>query len=207
MLKRFIVCSAFLIIAAGVSATPLTPTSYVHNNGASGSYPDDTGSQLTDGLLNNIIPSVNLGTPDSFNWVGWDLGRNPSVTFNFGQIVTVNQVSIDTVRWEPAGVYLPTQVKIGSSLFSVGSGYTNMDKALLTFNGSWTGSSLTLDMTAGGYWTFVDEVSFDGHVGAPTQQPTAQAPDGTSTALMLLIGFVGVSAVMARRQHLSVAHR
>jgi hypothetical protein len=199
---RFAVLAAALCSAIQLSATPIVPTSYTQVNDP-WAYWDDTGTQLTDGLYNDIIPTLNLGVPTAYNWVGWS-NNTPNITFNFGQEVTITSLSLSTVRWEPAAVYLPTQVMINSDTFAVTGTFAQMDKALLTFNGSWTGSTLHLGMVAGGQWTFLDEVTFDGFVGRPqdnnNNNNNNRVPEGGATAALLLLS-LGLCAALRRRMH------
>lgn len=195
-MKRIIPALALgLALATSLLATPIVPTSYSYNVGfgPSGSYPDETGGQLTDGLYNAIIPGSNLGTPNAVNWVGFDNYRGGSFTFNFANSVTIDSVSLSMVRWNPAGVYLPASVTVGSTNFSVNeSSYTDMDLALLTFGGSWTGTSLTVTIAAGGYWTFVDEVTFN------QQTSTNTVPDSTGTLALMSLSVAALFAVRRR---------
>ena len=198
MLRPILALVCFSSLVAGVSAAPIIPTSYNYNVSPWG-YWDDTGTQLTDGLYNNVIPGANLATPDAYNWVGWD-GNSPSITFNFNQVVTINTLALSSVKWTNAAVYLPTQVTIGSDVFSVNDGdYTNLDKALLSFNGSWTGTALTVQLERGGQWTFLDEVSFDGVIGAGTNNPPSNnVPDESSVMVMLGLGLIAAVVGRAR---------
>lgn len=182
-------------ISTNLSATSLVPASY-SSNFASGAYPDDTGNQLIDGLFQSLTPGVTLCVGTCYNWVGWDGYRNPSILFDFGQVVTVNSVSISMANWNPAGVDLPSQVKINSNTFNVTGSFTPTDKALLTFNGSWVGQTLSLDLTSTNYWTFIDEVSFDGQVG-PTSVPEGGNP---ITYMALALTTLCVMTPRLRRQ-------
>lgn len=181
-------------LATQLAASPIVPTSYSYNQGPWG-YWDDTGSQLTDGLYNDLIPGVNLATPNAYNWVGFS-GGTPSVTFNFGSSVTIDQVSLSMAHWTPAAVYLPSQVLLNSTAFAVNSGnYPNMNHALLEFSGSWIGSTLTLTITPGypGVWTFLDEVTFN--QAAPKASPGNTVPDATSTLPLIAAALAGLFVV------------
>ena len=195
---RFVALSAIgVCLATQLAASPITPTSYSYNQGPWG-YWDDTGSQLTDGLYNALIPGVNLATPNAYNWVGF-AGGTPSVTFNFGSSVTIGNVSLSMANWTPAGVYLPSLVVINSSNFAVNPGsYPNMDHVLLNFAGSWTGSSLTLTLTPAytGVWTFIDEVTFT--QADPIINPGNSVPEASATLPLMAAVMAGL--LLARKK-------
>lgn len=201
---RFFALSAVgVCLATQLAASPITPTSYSYNQ-APWSYWDDTGSQLTDGLYNALVPGVNLATPDAYNWVGFS-GGTPSVTFNFGSSVTINSLALSMANWTPAGVYLPNLVVINSSNFALNPGsYPNMDHVLLNFGGSWTGSSLTLTLTPAytGVWTFIDEVSFtkaDSNV-----RPSNTVPDASATLPLMAAALAGLFVARRKSRHKSL---
>jgi hypothetical protein len=184
-------------LATQLAASTIVPTSYSYNQSPWG-YWDDTGSQLTDGLYNALIPGVNLATPDAYNWVGFS-GGTPSVTFNFGSSVTINNLTLSMANWTPAGVYLPNLVAINSSNFAVNpASYPNMDHVLLSFGGGWTGSSLTLALTPAyaGVWTFIDEVTFT--KADATIRPGNAVPDATAALPLMTVALAGL--FLARRK-------
>ncbi|HEY8994298.1 MAG TPA: hypothetical protein VIM71_06545 [Lacunisphaera sp.] len=191
LIRLLALSPAGVCLAIQLAASPITPTSYSYNQAPWG-YWDDTGSQLTDGLYNALIPGVNLATPDAYNWVGF-AGGTPSVTFNFGASVTINSLALSMANWTPAAVYLPNLVVINSSNFAVNPGsYPNMDHVLLSFNGSWTGNSLTLTLTPAytGVWTFVDEVTFT--KADPTTKPANTVPDASATLPLMAAALSGL---------------
>lgn len=196
-MKRLLLLSFLgLALAARLTATQIHPVSYVYNQGPYG-YWDDTGEQLTDGLYNALIPQTNLGVPNAYNWVGFAGGR-PSFTFDFGGTVTVQSVSLSMAKWNPAGVYLPSQVLVNATPFTVNdNAYVDMDHALVTLSGSWTGSSLTVLITPGyeGVWTFIDEVTFAGTTGNAQNS----VPETGSTSLLVGTALLGLFAARTRR--------
>lgn len=196
---------AVSLAAAPALAVTLTPTSY-SNNTSPYAYVDDTGTQLTDGLFNAVVPGSNLATPDAYNWVGWS-NINPSITFDFGQVVTVMNLSLSTVRWEAAGVYLPDKVNINLESFTVTGLYPNLDKAVLSFNGSWTGSTLTIELERNAEWTFLDEVTFEGRLGAPTQTPTPAPEAGATMLYLIAAGCIALTGKILRTRWSGAVHR
>lgn len=190
--RHFSALAALLCGFCQLAAAPIVPTSYSFNMGPG--YPDDTGSQLTDGAYAPLIPGVSL-TP--YEWVGWD-GGNPSITFNFGSVVSINQVSLSMANWTAAAVYLPEEVVIGGTAFTVDPlDYPNLDHALLIFGIGWTGSSLTIDLDSShNRWIFLDEVTFN---EGPAQDNGNAVPDASATLPLLAMGLAGMF-VLRRRQ-------
>lgn len=175
-----------------LSATPIVPTSYSFNMGPG--YWDDTGSQLTDGQYAPLIPGVSL---TSYEWVGWD-GGNPSITFNFGSVVSINQVSLSMANWTAAAVYLPEAIVIGGTAFTVNPlAYPNLDHALLTFDIGWTGSSLVIDLDSShNRWIFIDEVVFN---EGPAAGSGNTVPDASATLPLIASALAGMVALRRRQ--------
>jgi len=151
------------------SATQLAPTNYVATPGegiAQGggyNYFDDTGHQLTDGILGANLWSANLGNGVAYEWVAWRIA-NPVITFQFAQSVTIDQVSIDFNRDSYDLIGLPSTVKVNNTTFSVSpTAIPDTSRGTLAFNGSWTGSTLTITLTDNNpsQWIFVDEMWAD----------------------------------------------
>lgn len=177
------------------SAAPIVPLSYSFT-GYNGGHPDDTGNQLTNGLYADLVPGLSLATNNE--WVGWD-GGTPSITFNFGSVVTINQVSLSMGNWNNAAVYLPEDIVIGGTAFTVDPfGYTPLSHTLLVFNGGWTGSSLTINLDSSfNRWIFIDEVTFN---EGPAENGNGNSvPDASATLPLLAIGLAGFAALRRRR--------
>lgn len=182
--------TVMLTLLGSLAAGPIVPSSYTIHTGTG--YPDDTGNQLIDGLYAGLIPGVSLGGSE---WVAWD-GPNPSITFNFGSAVSINQVSLSMAHWTAAAVYLPEDVVIGGTAFTVNpADYPNLNHALLTFNGSWSGSSLTIDLDSSyNRWIFIDEVTFNEGPG----RTGSSVPDAGSTLPALAAALAAVAALRRR---------
>lgn len=199
-----------LCTAATLAAAPIVPLSYTIN--IPGGYPDEGGTQLTDGLHNAIIPGDpvhgggSLGSDPwpaypygAYNWVGWD-GGSPKIDFDFGSNVTIGSVTIDFALWTGAAVYLPGKATINGQDFAISTdgytGYTNFNRVTLTFNGNWTGSNLVLDLTQvpeRNRWMFVDEVTFN------TTVTSSPVPDSGNMLALLGVALTGFAAF--RRRH------
>jgi hypothetical protein len=163
---KLIVCAfaLALCLCSSANAISVTPTNYVATPGegiAQGgfyNYFDDTGHQLTDGIygVNNF--EANLGNGIAYEWVGWRVA-DPVITFQFASPVTINQVGIDFNDM----IYLPSCVMIDNTDFTVNpSAIPDDTRGTLSFNGSWTGTTLTVDLSddCTTDWIFVDEITF-----------------------------------------------
>ena len=178
-------------------ATPLVPTSYTATpgegitQGGTYDYFDDTGRQLIDGIYGVNDWSANLGNGNAYEWVGWRFA-DPQITFQFSGPVTISQVGIDFNRTEEstAFIFLPGTVSIGSTDFTVApDAIPNDTRGTVFFNGSWSGTTLTIDLAHSNpnTWIFVDEITFDGVV---VPEPSV---------FMLLIGGLGMLALLLGR--------
>jgi hypothetical protein len=196
MKRLFLVLSIIIGLTARLTALPLAPTSYTYLNGYGPyGYLDETGDQLTNGVYNGLIPGINLATPDAYEWVAF--GGTGEVSFHFASNVTVQNITISMAQWTPAAVYLPPSITVNSTVFNINAGaFSNMDHAIISLNGSWTGTDLTLYFTYGGQWTFLDEVTFSG-VGAGNS-----VPESGSTMIMAMGAVLGLLAVRSRLRRL-----
>jgi hypothetical protein len=169
-----------LVGAAQIFAGPLTVSSYTINTPTEISYPDDTGTQLTDGFFG----STNIfSAPAAVPWVGW-MGANAiSMTFNFATPETINSVSIDFLNeTSQTFVFLPDSVLIGGHVFPVASNaIPNPSTGFITFvlPTSLTTSSIQIELDkagSGGFHELIDEVTFDGTTPASGVPEPATLP-------------------------------
>jgi hypothetical protein len=152
-----------LISPTGYTATPGNGIA----QGGGYNYFDETGSQLTDGIKGANAWNADLGNGIAYEWVGWNR-VDPTITFNFASPVTISQVTIGFNVNHGADIYLPTSINIGGNTFSpTGNEISDNTRGDLSLAGTWTGSSLTINLTRNlgdpaGYWIFTDEFSFQG---------------------------------------------
>jgi hypothetical protein len=179
-----------LALLGRLAATTVTPTSYSFNQGPG--YGDETGNQLTNGAFSDM--SGGLTYASAYEFVGWD-GGVPSITFNFATSVMLNQISLSFANWTSAAVYVPDQVKIGGTTFAIDpNSFVGNNHPAFTFSGSWTGSSVTVDLiSTHSRWIFVDEVTF--HEG---QGSTPSVPDSTTTLPLLAAALAGLACLRRR---------
>jgi hypothetical protein len=185
---RTIIC---LILACGcLLGGPITPSSYVATPGTSGTcgYTDNTGTQLTDGVLGSNYVLANLGNGCAYEWVAW-WSANPQITFSFAGTVSIDTVQIGFARDAGNIVYLPTNVDIGGTSFPLtGSEVGQGLRGWLTFNGSWTGSSLTFNMTqAQSTWIFVDEITFSSTADTAVPEPATTGMVALACGALLFV--------------------
>lgn len=192
MKLRFACVSVLTLVLLGrLAASSVTPASYSFNQGPG--YYDDTGNQLTNGVLADMSGGLTLAS--SYEFVGWD-GGVPSITFNFAAAVTLNQVSLSFANWTSAAVYVPEQVKIGGNTFSLDpNSYVGNNHPAFTFSGNWTGDSLTVDLLSShSRWIFVDEVTFqEGRGTGPS------VPDRAATLPLLGASLLALAGLRRRR--------
>lgn len=168
-----------ILLGSGpVRATPIIPTGYVSTpaegiaQGGLYNYFDDTGNQLADGIYGADYWAADLGNGPAYEWVGWRVA-DPVITFQFPGPVTINQVGIDFNRNEPIGdyIFLPSTVNIDGTDIAVDpNAIPDATRGTIGFNGSWTGSTLTITLTDNDptRWIFVDEITFN---GVPVPEP------------------------------------
>jgi PEP-CTERM motif len=198
LLRKCLLLSALVLPlcwSSSANAESLAPTNYVATPGegtAQGGYYnyfDDTGSQLTDGQYGVNNWSANLGDGIAYEWVGWRVA-DPTITFQFAEPVTINQVGIDFNRNESDMIFLPSTVQIDDTDFALNpNAISNDTRGTLFFNGNWTGTTLTMNLEdcSTSDWIFVDEIVFNGVNGTTTvPEPSAFMLLAAGLGLLLL---------------------
>jgi hypothetical protein len=112
MRSNFLMLSAMFFVVLAARAQLVTPVSYTATPGETGlfTYFDDTGAQLTDGVLGANDWTLNLGQGNAQEWVGWVIVE-PVLTFTFTGSPTLHEVQIGFNRDENGGgIFLPTRV-------------------------------------------------------------------------------------------------
>src|SRR5579871_80618 len=113
-------------------AGPITVSSYTINSATEAPYPDDTGTQLTDGEF-GTTDLISLGA--NVPWVGWINTNAISMTFNFASVQAISSVSIDFLKETVNFTFLPDSVNIGGQVFSVDpNALADSSTGFLTFN-------------------------------------------------------------------------
>ena len=185
-LQCAVIAAGCLAGASASFAQFVVPTSYSATTGQTGTYTyfDETGSQLTDGVLGVNDWTVNLGSGNAYEWMGW-WTVDPTLTFTFSTSQTIRSVLVGFNRGEGTGlIYLPTSVTIGGSNFSLtGTELPDQTRGFLQFDGIWTGTTLQIDLPhVNGRWVFVDEIKFS----------TTAIPEPAVTTLWCGLGALGL---------------
>ncbi len=193
-MKKLVTALAALGVASWYSfAAPIVPTSYslsAHGEIGSYTYYDDTGHQITDGIIGADNWSADLGNGPAYEWVGWSVA-NPTITFFFNDPVTISTVDIGLNHSESGRIYIPGQVRIGGTAFSVSpSALDDGKRGFLSFNGNWSGTTLEIILSDNGgdlTWIFVDEIKFGDT--APVPEPSTYLAGLSALGMLGLFGW------------------
>ena len=198
-MKTLVSLTTLGLLSYSALAGMIVPTSYSFSppaegqaQGGSYNYFDDTGKQLTDGITGVNAWDANLGNGPAYEWVGW-LTANPTISFKFGSSVSIREVTIGFNRAQYAGIYIPPEVVIGGTIFTLSrDAMPDNTRGWLSFDGNWTGTSLDITFKdTRPLWTFIDEVKFDG--------PVVPEPTTVLAGALLLLPF-GVSTIRSLRR-------
>jgi len=96
---------------------------YTSDPGESGGLPyfDETGRQLSDGVLGKDDWSLNLGRGPAYEWVGWSIAE-PVITLDLGRELSVSSVRVYCNNFQKdTGVFLPQSISV-----AIGKDPTNL---------------------------------------------------------------------------------
>jgi hypothetical protein len=149
----------------------VTPISYVSTPGQGRplglyDYLDDTGSQLTDGVIGTDNVVADLGHGPAYEWVAWKTVE-PTITFTFSDaVLLITSVQLGFARSDGVNrIHLPSTVTVGGTVFAPsGVEIANNTRGFLTFSGSWSGTNIAIQLSDNDptWWVFLDEVRFFG---------------------------------------------
>ena len=195
MIKRcFVTTAAVLCLLCGHAwAGIIAPVSYSYTNGTPAGesiYTDPGATFLTDGNLAGF-PDITLG-----GWVFWQSTGSPQITFDFGSPVTIGTVSIDMYTGSQANTHIPEFVAInGGPVNSPDTLAGDPARGFINFTGSWTGSTLVLDLGhSTGHWIGLDEVQFL----SGNASPSSGVPE-PGTFMLLGAALLGIGGTRYRR--------
>ncbi len=126
-------------------------------------YLDDTGSQLSDGVIGADDILADLGKGTAYEWVGWtDLTEPVTLTFTLTPEAKVSAVEIGLNHRDGLGIFVPGGVTINGMSFAPDAGAVpNNARGDLTFSGPFDGPVVTIVLNHRGRgWIMVDEVRF-----------------------------------------------
>jgi hypothetical protein len=141
--------------------------SYTATVAADASYPDTSGTELTNGTTGAAVYT-------DAAWQGRNTGSPYSFTVDLGATHTVKQLSIDFLQYESVAIYLPSQIAVSTSTngTSFSSLVTLPKPALSTANQSYTYIAYSLSRSAryvkftvtpaSSAWSFTDELTVRG---------------------------------------------
>jgi chitodextrinase len=141
--------------------------SYTATLAADASYPDTSGTELTNGTTGTAVYTDSA-------WQGRNTGSPYSFTVDLGATHTVKQVSIDFLQYQSVAIYLPSQIAVSTS--TNGTTFTSLvtlpKPALSTANQSYTYIAYSLSASAryvkftvtpaSSAWSFTDELTVRG---------------------------------------------
>lgn len=123
-------------------------------------YFDNTGSQLTDGILGGNDILADLGRGRAYEWMGWGIAQ-PRMQFKFAKLVNIKRVEIRFNRNDKAAVALPAKVTINGVAYKVNPNkIADKTSGFLSFEGAYVGRQIKIQITRGKGWVFIDEVRF-----------------------------------------------
>lgn len=141
------------------------PVTYTAPAGETGmvTYFDDTGDQLSDGIIGTDDILADLGSGTAYEWVGWAEQTDPiTLTFTFTGEVNISAVEIGINHRDGLGIFVPRGVVIDGHSFALNAeDVGNNQRKDLVFAGPFIGSSLQIALQHRGRgWILVDEVRF-----------------------------------------------
>jgi hypothetical protein len=159
-------------------STPFTPTlsgaaapgtvpilGYTASPGETGmvNFFDETGSQLSDGVVGSDDILADLGKGTAYEWVGWTEQTEPvTLTFSVPDGARISGVQIGFNHRDGLGVFIPMSVTINGTNFGLDAdAVANNHRADLTFSGAFQGPLMEIVLHHRGRgWILVDEVRF-----------------------------------------------
>lgn len=170
----------------------LTPASYSY--GASipqNPYIDNTGTQLTDGIIGANNFGADLGNGAAYEWVAWQQA-NPIITFTFSSTVNISQIQFGFNRNDANAILIPHTATINgvANSLNVAALPAGASRGFLNVNQNITSDTVTIQLLDTDHldWIFVDEIRF--------VQGTAAAPEPGTLALLA----IGGTLVLAKRR-------
>lgn len=208
-LKHLAAAAVSCVAVGGSHAVQVVPVSYDMSNGVSGTYQywDDSysgsgcitcdGSPLSGGrgdLTDGVIASSNWQIAEApagaGPYVGWT-NFNPTISFHFGQTVSIGSVTVYMDDSQFGGVVAPASVVIGSTTYPVIDPAGTAPFAFTVTGLNFVGSDLNVTINRNGQWTFVSEIQFQSPVPEPGTSVTLLA------GLLVLAGSIRLRSKQA----------
>jgi hypothetical protein len=213
MRRRLAVLLSLTILCPLVAAATAIPvSSYSMPNGGTGSfnYQDTTyvpcasnctttGAPLSGGtgkLTDGIIPAADWTAGNPEPWVGWENGQtngaNPTATFFFSGLPTINSVTVwyDNAKGS-GGVSAPSAIGVNGISHAVPPSLLGGPQAFTISGLSITASSIDVQFFQSSAWVMIGEVTFDGSSSSATPEP--------ATLALLGSGLLSVAGLLRRK--------
>jgi len=127
------------------------------------SFFDDSGTQLTDGILGSDDFMADQGNGTAYEWVGWTELTDPiTITFRLEEGASISAVQIGFNHRDGLGIFVPGSVTINGTRFELeAEAVPNNQRADLTFYGPFQGPVVEIILHHRGRgWILIDEVKF-----------------------------------------------
>ena len=127
------------------------------------SFADETGSQLSDGVLGSDDILADQGNGTGYEWVGWSEQTEPvTLTFSLSMVGEVSEVVLGIYHRDGLGIFVPSRVTVNGKTFDLAAdAVPNNQRGDLTFDGPFDGGTVTIVLNHRGRgWIMLDEVRF-----------------------------------------------
>jgi hypothetical protein len=152
-------------VVAPTGNDQITPLYYTAPPGETGmvAFVDDTGTQLTDGVIGTDDILADQGDGTAYEWVGWTEITEPvTITFTFQGTPQIASLEIGINHRDGLGVFVPELVTInGVPAELAPDAVPNNQRAELIFDGPFSGDTIEVVLHHRGRgWILIDELRF-----------------------------------------------
>jgi hypothetical protein len=198
--NRLAVLAAIALVASARILPAQTPTGYTFSTPTlcgTWCYSDETGNQLTDGLLGVDAWAYNSG----YDYVGWKL-VNPTINFFFSSVHNFNSVRMGFLRNEEAKIFLPLAVTVNGTRFDLtGNEIADKSRGWLTFDGNWAGQQIDVTADYRRWWLFTDEVEFGSLPPVALDEVSdARVTPEPASVVLFASGLIAIGGIARRRR-------
>jgi hypothetical protein len=126
-------------------------------------FVDETGTQLTDGVVGSDDILTDQGSGTAYEWVGWTEATEPvTITFTFQGIPEIATVEIGMNHRDGLGIFVPELVTINGEPYELApEAVPNNQRAELIFAGPFSGEVIEVVLHHRGRgWILIDELRF-----------------------------------------------
>ena len=176
------------------------------DNNVDGAWLSNGLGQLTDDVVGLDNWQADLGNGIAYEWVGWWNTLDPTITFNFGQEVTLETIAIHVnnsgngqvgMFWHADLSFSSDGENFGDELLYTASSDELADPSarfiIIDMPRTAQYVRVALDHRPGMYWLFISEIQFTGLVEPPCPADFDDDGDVDTTDLLYLLGAWGTS--------------